>query len=129
MGGEGMAKKILVVDDEELVTKSLLRLLSNEGYGTTVVKSGKEAIERVKEADFNLIVCDVRMPEMDGIETIKQIRAYLEESNKKPIPEVLITGYADIEKYQKAMDLKVADYIYKPFDTNEFLRVIKKTLG
>jgi len=129
VGGEGMAKKILVVDDEELVTKSLLRLLSNEGYGTTVVKSGKEAIERVKEADFNLIVCDVRMPEMDGIETIKQIRAYLEESNKKPIPEVLITGYADIEKYQKAMDLKVADYIYKPFDTNEFLRVIKKTLG
>jgi CheY-like chemotaxis protein len=124
-----MAKKILVIDDEELVTKSLLKLLSNEGYGTAVVKSGKEAIEKVKEADFDLIICDVRMPEMDGIETIKQIRAYLEKANKKPIPEVLITGYADIEKYQKAMDLKVADYIYKPFDTNEFLRVIKKTLG
>lgn len=124
-----MAKKILVIDDEELITKSLLKLLNNEGYNTTVVRSGKEALEKVRKVDFDLIVCDIRMPEMDGIETIKQIRSCLEQLNKKPIPEVLITGYADIGKYEAAMGLKVADYIYKPFDMSDFLQVVKKTIG
>jgi len=124
-----MAKKILVIDDEELITKSLLKLLSNEGYNTTVVKSGKEALEKVKEIDFDLIISDVRMPDMDGIETIKEISSYLEKSNKKPIPEVLITGYADADKYTSAMELEVNDYLYKPFDNKEFLQIVKKTIG
>ena len=124
-----MAKKILVVDDEELITKSLLKLLGNEGYIVTIARSGTDAIEKVKEADFDLIVSDVRMPELDGVETIKQIRAYFKKSNKKSIPEILITGYADVDKYEKAMDLKVTDYIYKPFDITEFLRVVKKGIG
>jgi len=124
-----MKKKILVIDDEELITKSLLRLLDKEGYNAAVVRSGKEAIDKVKEADLDLIICDVRMPEMDGIETVKQIRAYLEKSNKKPIPEVLITGYADMDKYTSAMELEVADYLYKPFDTSDFLQIVKKTIG
>lgn len=123
-----MAKKILVIDDEDLITKSLLKLLSNEGYDTTVVKSGKEAIEKVKEVNFELLICDVRMPEIDGIETIGEIRSYLKKSKKEVIPEILITGYADKEKYERAMDLKVADYIYKPFDRVDFLKVIKRTI-
>ena len=124
-----MAKNILVIDDEELVTKTLLKLLSKEGYNATVAKSGKDAVDKIKEADFDLIICDVRMPVLDGIETIKQIRACLEKLNKKLIPEVLITGYADVNKYEGAMELEVADYLYKPFDNKEFLRIIKKTIG
>jgi CheY-like chemotaxis protein len=124
-----MAKKILLIDDDELITKSLLKLLYREGYNTTVVRSGKEAIDKVKEINYDLIICDVRMPEMDGIETIEQARTYLKKSNKKLIPEILITGYADIEKYEKAMDLKVADYIYKPFDIADFLKVVKRNLA
>ena len=124
-----MEKKILVIDDEELITKSLLKLLNSQGYITAVVRNGKEALNKVKEIDFDLIICDVRMPEMGGIETVEEIRAHLKKSNKKSIPEILITGYADLEKYQKAIELKVADYIYKPFDTTEFLRVVKKVIG
>ncbi|MFA4889193.1 MAG: response regulator [Candidatus Omnitrophota bacterium] len=124
-----MTKKILVIDDEELVTKTLLKLLSREGYSVTVTRSGKEAIEKVKESDFDLIISDVMMPELDGIETIKLIRNYLENSNKAPIPEVIITGYADMEKYESAKELEVMDYLYKPFDSAEFLRIIKKTIG
>jgi len=124
-----MAKKILVIDDEELITKSLLRLLSAEGYNVAVAKNGSEALDRVKEADFDLIVSDVRMPELDGIETIRQIRAYLEKSNKNQIPEILITGYADKEKYETAMNLKVADYLYKPFDREDFLKAVKRNIG
>lgn len=124
-----MPKKILVIDDEELITRSLLRLLDKEGYNTTVVRSGKEALEKIKDIDFDLIVCDVRMPEMDGVETIKEIRSYLKSSHKELIPEILITGYADKEKYEAAMGLKVADYLYKPFDMSDFLQAIKKTIG
>ncbi|MCM8796235.1 MAG: response regulator [Candidatus Omnitrophica bacterium] len=124
-----MAKKILVVDDEEIVTKSLQKLLKKEGYVAVIVKSGREAIEKVKEIDFDLIIADVRMPQLDGIETIKEIRAYLENQDKKLIPEVIITGYADLDKYQTAMDLEVTDYLYKPFDNEEFLKIIKKTIG
>ena len=58
-----------------------------------------------------------------------QMRAYLKNSNKEPIPEVLITGYADAEKYEKARALKVADYLYKPFDSADFLQVIKRSIG
>lgn len=123
-----MAKKILVIDDEELITKSLLKLLSKEGYNVTIARSGAEALENIKKIDFDLIISDVRMPEMDGVEMIKKIRSHLKKMSKKPIPEVLITGYADKEKYEEAMGLKVADYIYKPFDMLDFLRVVKKQL-
>ncbi|MCX5697472.1 MAG: response regulator [Candidatus Omnitrophica bacterium] len=124
-----MAKKILVIDDEELITKSLLRFLNKEGYLVTIAKSGAEAIEIVKGTDFDLIISDIRMPGIDGVETIKQIRAFLEKSNKKLIPEVLITGYADLEKYENAMELEVADYLNKPFDNADFLIVVKKNIG
>jgi len=122
-------KQILVIDDEELLTKSLLKLLNSKGYAATIARSGLEALAKVKEADFDLIICDVRMPEMDGIETINQIRLCLEKLNKKNVPEILITGYADRDKYELAMDLEVTDYLSKPFDNAEFLRVIKKTIG
>ncbi len=124
-----MAKNILIVDDEAIITKSLQRLLKKQGYQVTVANSGREAMEEIKNRDFNLIVCDIRMPRMDGIETIREIRKYLEREGKQSIPEVFITGYADEEKYQNAVNLKVAGYIYKPFDREEFLEVIKRNLG
>lgn len=123
-----MAKNILVIDDERIVTRSLQRLLKKEGYDVVVAQSAQEAFERVKENDFDLIVSDVRMPGEDGIEIIQKIRAYLKENNKKPIPEVLITGYANEDKYKSAVELKVADYIYKPFDIKEFLEAVKRNL-
>lgn len=123
-----MAKRILVIDDEELITKSLLKLLDKEGYNVTVARSGIEALDNIKKIDFDLIISDVRMPQMDGIETVEKIRTHLKSSEKKPIPEILITGYADIEKYEKARKLEVKDYIYKPFDTDDFLKIVKRNL-
>ena len=124
-----MAKNILIIDDEELITKSLIKLLRSRGYVASLSVGGAEALEKIKTEDFDLIICDVRMPGMDGIETIKTIRAYLEKSDKKSIPEVLITGYADAEKYESAIGLEVADYLYKPFDNDEFLHIVRKTIG
>lgn len=124
-----MAKNILVIDDEGLVTKSLKKLLSREGYDAVVATSGQEAIEKVKVLNFDLIICDVRMPQLDGIETIEKLRQIQKESGKPPIPEILITGYADQEKYKNALKLGVTDYIFKPFDTQQFLEAIKRNLN
>lgn len=124
-----MGKKILVIDDEELVTKSLLRLLKNGGYDAVVAQNGAEAVEKIKDEDFDLIISDVRMPGLDGIEVIQNIRVFLKKAGKKTIPEILITGYADMEKYKRAADLKVTDYIYKPFDNSDFLGAVKKAIG
>ncbi|MBU4305026.1 MAG: response regulator [Candidatus Omnitrophica bacterium] len=123
-----MKKHILIIDDEVLVVKTLRKLLSSEGYAVTVAQSGQEALEKVKCGEFNLIVCDMRMPQMDGVDTIKEIREYLKKQGKPPVPEIFITGYADEQKYKSAVELKVADYIYKPFEREEFLEVVKKNL-
>lgn len=123
-----MKKCVLIIDDEGLVTKSLQKLLSKQDYTAVIASSGKEAIEKVKAMDFDLIVSDIRMPEMDGIETIEKIRQLRKELGKKDVSEILITGYADEESYNKALKLKVADYIFKPFDTTQFLDAIKRNL-
>jgi putative two-component system response regulator len=123
-----MEKKILVIDDETMITKTLQKLLKKEGYDATIVSSGTQALDEVKTNDFDLIVIDIRMPQMDGIETITAIREYLSVEEKDQIPEIVITGYADEQKYKCAVDLKVAAYIYKPFDTKDFLDTIKRTL-
>ncbi|MBN3039684.1 MAG: response regulator [Candidatus Omnitrophica bacterium] len=123
-----MAKKILIIEDEKLITKTLQKLLKKEGYEVEIANNGADAIERAKEKDFDLIVSDIRMPLMDGIETIKVIRENRQEAGKPLIPEIIITGYADEEKYKSAVDLKVAAYIYKPFDTEEFLEAIRNNI-
>lgn len=123
-----MSKKILVIDDEELIIKSLKKLLEKNGFTVFVAKSGQDALVMTEEEDFDLIVADIRMPQLDGIETIKKIRQLLKERKKKLAPEILITGYADENSYKNALELKVADYIYKPFDMRDLLEAIKKNL-
>ena len=123
-----MAKNILIIDDEGLVTKTLKKLLTKAGYNAVVTSSGGEAMEKIKAEDFDLVVCDIRMPEIDGIETIGKIRQIQQDKGKKPCPEIIITGFADEGKYKDAVQLKVADYLFKPFDTQQFLDAIKKNI-
>ena len=119
---------ILVIDDEPLVTKSLEKLLKINGYNGVVVASAEGALQKVKEVEFNLIISDIRMPGTNGIEAVKAIRNYLKENNKPATPEIFITGYADEENYKEAIKLKVAGYIYKPFDMQELLDLVKRNL-
>lgn len=123
-----MRKKILLIDDEDLVVRSLSRLLGKGGYEVLVCKSGKEALNVVEQQDVDLIVCDVRMPEMSGIETIESIRKIYKKRGKQSVPEILITGYADETLSKKAEELRVVDYIYKPFDLKAFLACVAKNL-
>ena len=120
--------KILVVDDERIVLISIKKLLEKEGYQVQLSESAKDALEKVKNNEFSLIICDIRLPGEDGIELIKKIRKHLKDNGKSEIPEILITGYADIARYQEAVDLGIKDYIHKPFDNKNLIFAVKSFL-
>ena len=121
-----MPKTILVIDDEGMMTKTVGNLLKREGYITEVSESGQNAIEKVRNINFDLIITDIRMPQMDGLETISSIKEYLKNKNKQDIPVVFITGYADSDAHIEAE--KLGKVIFKPFDMKEFLAEIAKQL-
>ena len=124
-----MAKKILVIDDEELIIRSLAKLLEKNNYEAFIAKTGKDALVMVEEENFDLIISDIRIPGLNGIETIKNIYEVL-KNNKSKIPPVLfITGYADQECEQEAKSLNPIDYIYKPFDISSLVDRVRESLG
>ena len=123
-----MAKNILVIDDEELIIKSLRKLLEKNGFAVFVAKNGQDALVMTEEEIFDLIIADIRMPGMNGVETVQSIYAILEKRNLKMIPTIFITGYANEEIRKKADELKPIAYIYKPFEIDELVDKIKKVL-
>lgn len=124
-----MPKKILVIDDDPLVIRAIAKYLKSCGYEVESAQSGKEALEKTEKTSFDLIISDIRMPGMDGIETLKRIRESSLQHNKEKAPAIIITGYAGGDDvYRKAGELGIAECIYKPFELDEFIGVIKKNL-
>ena len=120
-----MAKKILVIDDEELIVKSLRKLLEKNGFTVFVAKNGQDALAMIEEETFDLIIADIRMPGINGVETVGSI---LEKDSFKDIPVIFITGYADAEIRKKAEKLNPVGYIYKPFDIPELVDKVREAL-
>jgi len=123
-----MPKNILIIDDDKLIAITLRRLLTREGYNVTTALSGRKALTLIEKSDFDLVMSDIKMPEMDGIETVKKIREYLAQNSKRPIPEIFITAYAKEDIYQKALELNAAGYIEKPFDIKTLLETTKEVI-
>lgn len=123
-----MAKKILLIDDEELIIKSLRKLLEKNGFTVFVAKNGQDALVMTEDESFDLIIADIRMPGINGVETIRAIYKNLENNNQKNIPTIFVTGYANEEIKQKAKALKPIAYIYKPFDIQELVDKVKGAL-
>ena len=123
-----MAKRILVIDDEELIIKTLINLLELNRYEVLVAKNGRDGIAIIEEEDFDLIITDIRMPGMNGVETARSIYNLLEEQGRKRIPVIFLTGYADKDIEEKARALSPAAFIYKPFDMPVLLGKIKQVL-
>jgi CheY-like chemotaxis protein len=121
-----MAKKILVIDDEELIIKSLSKLLGKNGFEVFVAKNGQDALVIADEENIDLIIADIRMPGINGVDTVSAI---LVKDDFKDTPVIFITGYADEEIKKRAEELKPVAYIYKPFDISELVEKVKKTLG
>ena len=125
------AKCILLIDDDKLVLKAVSRFLNMHGYKVEPAESGEQALEKVAKQGIkiDLVITDIRMPGIDGIETIRQIRQLRIDSNKPVIPEIIITGYTDPEIERQAEAMGIVDYIYKPFANSEFMEVVGKKVG
>ena len=105
---------ILVVDDEDSVRKLLSAVLRREGYQVITAASGEEAIVSFREDQPDLIIMDIRMPNIDGITAFKEMRQL-----RKQVPVILMTAYAAVETAVEAIKLGAFDYLIKPFDIEE----------
>lgn len=123
-----MGKKILFIDDEAIVAKTINKLLTKSGYLVTACSSGAEAIKLLNAERFDLVISDIRMPDMTGVETIKKIRELCAQRKLPQIPEILISGFADPNTIKQAEALGARDFFYKPFDLQSFLSSVKKAL-
>ncbi len=123
-----MAKKILVIDDDKQVLKSLDNLLKNDGYDVTVIEDGSKAIEIAERDIFDLVIADIRMPNMNGIETIKRIKTNQEKPGCPKSEFMVITGFADDDAPKESALLGIANFLIKPFDANVFLKTVRDSL-
>ncbi len=115
--------RILVVDDEPLVRKSLYEVLRGDGYVASMASNGEEALSKIKEKGFDIVIADMKMPKMDGIKLHKEVK-----SNFPHIEMVLITGYGNVETAVEAMKIGAFDYVTKPIVDNEIKIVISKII-
>lgn len=120
--------KILVVDDERIVIRSAEMVLSAEGYDIEGASSGKEAILKMEQNSYDLVLTDLKMPEMDGITLIRWLK-----QERPDIGIVIITGYPSQDTIKEALELGIIDYVPKPFTpavltdvTNRAVQWIKK---
>lgn len=118
-------KKILVTDDNEMNQLVAATILQNFGAEITEAFNGAEAIEKIKSTPFDLVLMDVQMPVMDGIEATKIIR----ESISKTLPVIALTAFAINGDNQKCLAAGMNDYLSKPFEESQLLNIISKWLG
>lgn len=116
-------KSILVVDDEPALCKLLQANLINDGFDVEVSMSGKEALEKIIQKDFDLVLLDLLLPEMDGVQTFKEIMKI-----NSQIPVVMMTAYPNNGLVEKAIGEGVQFILRKPFDLSEVQRILQITL-
>ena len=114
-------KKILVVDDEKVIGDALSKFLARKGYHVTTAQSGEEAIEKVKKEKPHMILLDIMMPGMSGVETLKRIKEI-----DKEVGIVMITAVNEDDIGRKCMELGAYDYIIKPLNI-EYLEAVLMT--
>jgi len=125
----GAPWRILLVEDEELSLFSGKRMLHKMGYSVTTAPDGMEALGILHEQDFDLILMDIQMPVMDGVEATKAIRGSSDLGAKSQIPIIAMTAYAMTGDKERFLAAGMDDYISKPVDRDELKTVIKRVMG
>lgn len=115
--------RIIVVEDDKSMNDILVETLHDDGHQVTTAFSGPEAIEACKSQQYDLLITDVRLPGIDGVETIERIKRVHPE-----IKCIVITGYASEDTPVRAIRLNVSDYLFKPFSLAYFLNSVTKVL-
>ena len=116
-------KRILIVDDDKSVLKTLTEILQFEGYDVDTAVTGKEAIEKSKTQFYHLALLDIKLPDIDGTELLQIIDGHIPKTAK-----IVITGYPSTENAIKALNLEADAYITKPVEPKQLLETIRKKL-
>ncbi|MBK5271920.1 MAG: sigma-54-dependent Fis family transcriptional regulator [Bacteroidia bacterium] len=114
---------ILIIDDEKSIRKTLMEILSFEGYKLDDASDGEEGLKKFKEKNYDLVLCDIKMPKLDGIEFLQKAG----EANPD-VPIIMISGHGNIETAVEAVKKGAFDYISKPPDLNRLLITIRNAM-
>jgi len=117
--------KILIIEDEASIRRVLIKILSEESstYEVEEAEDGVQGLEKIKNNDYGLVLCDIKMPKMDGVELLEAVKKI-----KPEVPMVMISGHGDMETAIQAMRLGAFDYISKPPDLNRLLNTVRNAL-
>lgn len=115
---------VLVVDDEEVIRDVCTQILEAEGYNVTTVSNGREALHQVSEKSFDVVVTDIMMPDMSGLEMLEVIR-----STSLDVGAVVITGLGTFDMATQADRLGAREFLVKPFTPDELGRAVDNALG
>lgn len=117
--------RILIIEDEAAIRRVLVKILSeeNQGYEVFEAEDGLAGMEMIKKDDFDLVLCDIKMPKMDGVEVLQAVKQF-----KPDIPMVMISGHGDLETAVNTMKMGAFDYISKPPDLNRLLNTVRIAL-
>ncbi|MFC0778518.1 sigma-54-dependent transcriptional regulator [Flavobacterium sp. HJSW_4] len=117
--------KILIIEDEAAIRRVLVKILSeeNDAYQVDEAEDGVAGLEKIKNNDYDLVLCDIKMPKMDGVEVLEEAKKV-----KPEIPMVMISGHGDMETAIQTMRLGAFDYISKPPDLNRLLNTVRNAL-
>jgi DNA-binding NtrC family response regulator len=117
--------KILIIEDEAAIRRVLGKILSeeNDTYKVEEAADGQEGLEKIKNDDYDLVLCDIKMPKLDGVEVLEAVKKI-----KPEIPFVMISGHGDLETAINTMRLGAFDYISKPPDLNRLLNTVRNAL-
>ena len=114
--------KILIIDDEAPIRRVLREILENEGYQVDEAANGMEALQHIKEQEFDAVFCDIKMPEMDGFEVLEAIR------KESDVPVIMLSGHATNENAADTIKKGAFDFIQKPPDLNRLLMILRHAL-
>ena len=117
--------RILLIEDEAAIRRVLAKILSEESkdYVVEQAEDGLEGINKIREKDYDLVLCDIKMPKMDGVEVLEAVKKI-----KPEIPMVMISGHGDLDTAVNTMRLGAFDYISKPPDLNRLLNTVRNAL-
>lgn len=119
----GKIKKILIIDDDKLILKSIEKQLKNENFKLEMEDDPVQGLEKINNKNYDLILCDIKMKSLTGLDVLKKIK-----STNPKLPVIILTGYVDDKMIEEAHILGCTDFLFKPLRKNILIDSIYKAL-
>ena len=118
-----MGARILIVDDEEIVIRSCLRILDGDEFQVESVQDGREALRKIEENPYDVVILDIMMPNIDGLEVLRRVK-----ETHPNMDVIMVTGLSQVDTVMQARKLGARVFISKPFEPDELKLVVQRAL-